>query len=432
MSLNDALRSIMMRGMVIDMNDAKLQTLDELRAFLDGTLTVEFSLAPEERYEFVARTARRFGYQRLRRPDKSVVLRFLRHVSGYSRQQLTRLVGRAGTQAGLVKRYRGSRTSFTRTFTDADVRLLAHTDTLHGTLSGPATKKLMERAFRVFDDTAYERLAGISVAHLYNLRKRAGYLRLRKTWTKTRPVKLAIGERRAPAPNNRPGYLRLDSVHQGDQDGLKGVYHINAVDCVTQYEALASCERISEAFLIPVLEELLLSFPFPILGFHVDNGSEYINHRVAALLNKLLIEEFTKSRSRHSNDNALVESKNGAIVRKHLGYSHIPQRFAAQVNAFCRDHLNAYVNFHRPCLFAEIITDTKGRERKRYPYKLMMTPYEKFKSLPNAVQFLKNGVTFETLDAQAHAMSDNDAAQRLNTARATLFKTIFNRSKSAA
>ena len=221
-------------------------------------------------------------------------------------------------------------------------------------------------------------------------------------------------------------------MHQGDQDGLKGLYHINAVDCVTQYEALATCERISEAFLIPVLEALLTSFPFPILGFHVDNGSEYINHHVAELLNKLLIEEFTKSRSRHSNDNALVESKNAAIVRKHLGYSHIPQRFASLVNAFCRDQLNPYINFHRPCLFAETITDPKGRQRKRYPYKLMMTPYEKLKSLPNAEQLLKNGITFEQLDAQALAMSDNDAAQRLNTARATLFKTIFNRSKSAA
>jgi len=422
----------MMQGMVIDMNDAKLQTLEQVRAFLNGTVTVEFSVAANERYDFVARTVRRFGYACLKRPDKAVVLRFLQRVSGYSRQQLTRLVGRAGTRAPLRKRYRASRTSFARTFTEADVRLLAHTDTLHGTLSGLATKKLMERALRLFDDPRYARLATISVAHLYNLRKRAGYVRHRQAWTKTRPVSQAIGERRAPAPNNRPGYLRVDSVHQGDQDGIKGLYHINAVDCVTQYEVLATCERISEAFLIPVLETLLASFPFPILGFHVDNGSEYINHHVAALLNKLLIEEFTKSRSRHSNDNALVESKNGSIVRKHLGYSHIPQRFAALVNTFCRDHLNPYVNFHRPCLFSETITDAKGRQRKRYPYKLMMTPYEKLKSLPQPEQFLKPGITFQLLDAQAHAMSDNDAAQRMNTARATLFKTIFNRSKTAA
>ena len=146
----------------------------------------------------------------------------------------------------------------------------------------------------------------------------------------------------------------------------------------------------------------------------------------------MLIEEQTKSRSRHSNDNAQAESKNGAIVRKHLGYSHIPQRFANLVNAFCRDHLNPYVNFHRPCLFAETITDAKGRQRKRYPYKLMMTPYEKLKSLPKTEQFLQPGITFAQLDAQATAVSDNDAAQRLNDARAILFKTIFNRSTKAA
>ena len=432
MSLKAQLGSIMIRGMVIDMNDQQLLTLAQLQAFVDGTVAVDFQVTGEERYGFIARTLRRFGYARLKRRDKGVVLRFLGRVSGYSRQQLTRLVERVCSQAPLLKRYRASRTSFARTFTSADVLLLAHTDTLHGTLSGPATKKLMERAYRVFADARYERLALISVAHLYNLRKRTGYLRRRQVWTKTRPVTIPIGERRAPAPNNRPGYLRVDSVHQGDQDGVKGLYHINAVDCVTQYEGVGSCERISEAYLIPVLAELLASFPFVILGFHVDNGSEYINRHVAELLNKLLIEEFTKSRSRHSNDNAQAESKNGAIVRKHLGYSHIPQRFAALVNAFDRDYLNPYVNFHRPCLFAETITDAKGRQRKRYPYKLMMTPYEKFKSLPLAEQFLKPGITFSQLDALAGAMSDNEAAERLNKARATLFKTIFNRSKTAA
>ena len=226
--------------------------------------------------------------------------------------------------------------------------------------------------------------------------------------------------------------MRVDSVHQGDLDGIKGVYHINAVDCVTQYEGVATCEKISEAFLLPVLEALLLSFPFVIHGFHSDNGSEYINKRVAKLLNKLLIEEQTKSRSRHSNDNAQAESKNCAIVRKHLGYSHIPQCFAALVNAFCRDYLNPYINFHRPCLFAETITDAKGRQRKRYPYKLMMTPYEKLKSLPEAQQYLKHDITFKQLDAQADEISDNEAAQRLNDARAILFKTILNRSKAAA
>jgi transposase InsO family protein len=424
--------SIMMRGMVIDMNDEQLHTLAQLQAFLDGTAAVDFAVAAEARYDFIARTVWRFGYGRLKRVDKGVVLRFLERVSGYSRQQLTRLVKRGSDRRPLSKRYRASRTRFACTYTSADVLLLAHTDTLHSTLSGVATKKLMERAYGLFGDARYERLAAISVAHLYNLRKRAGYQHHRQVWTKTRPVTVCIGERRAPAPNNQPGYLRVDSVHQGDRDGVKGVYHINTVDCVTQYEGVATCERISEAFLIPVLEALLESFPFVIQGFHSDNGSEYINRHVAQLLNKLLIEEHTKSRSRHSNDNAQAESKNGAIVRKHLGYSHIPQRFATLVNAFCRDHLNPYINFHRPCLFAETITDAKGRQRKRYPYKLMMTPYEKLKSLDSAEHYLKPGMTFPQLDANAVAMSDNDAAQRLNDARAILFQTIFNRSKTAA
>src|SRR5271167_2180459 len=412
----------MMQRMVIHMNDGQLQTLAQLQAFLEGTTAVDFAVAAEERYGFIGRTVRRFGYRRLKRAQKAVVLRFLERVSGYSRQQLTRLVKRGGAErAPLEKRYRGSRTSFSSVYTLADVLLLAHTDSLHGTLSGPATKKLMERAHRMFGDPRYERLAAISVAHLYNLRRRQGYRRHRQVWTKTRPVTIPIGTRRAPAPNNRPGYLRVDSVHQGEQDGLKGIYHINAVDCVTQYEAVATCERISEAFLIPVLEELLLSFPFVIRGFHSDNGSEYINRHVAELLNKLLIEEHTKSRSRNSNDNAQAESKNGSIVRKHFGYSHIPQRFARVVNDFCRDQLNPYINFHRPCLFAETITDPKGRQRKRYPYKLMMTPYEKLKSLPKPEQFLKPEITFEQLDAQASAISDNDAARRLIDARAILF-----------
>jgi transposase InsO family protein len=422
----------MIEGMVIDMNDKQLASLAQVKAFLAGTIAVDFVVAHSEQYAFITRTLQRFGYRGLGRADKGVVLRFLERVSGYSRQQLTRLVKRGSKGSPLRKRYCASRTSFGCTYTAADVRLLAGMDTLHGTLSGLATKKLMERACRLFGDARYERLAGISVAHLYNLRQRPVYQRLRQVWTKTRPVTVAIGERRAPAPDNQPGYLRVDSVHQGDRDGVKGVYHINTVDCVTQYEGVATCERISEAYLIPVLAALLDSFPFVLKGFHSDNGSEYINRDVAKLLNKLLIEEQTKSRSRHCNDNAQVESKNAAIVRKHLGYSHIPQRFAALVNDFCRDHLNPYINFHRPCLFAETITDAKGRQRKRYGYAMMMTPYEKFKSLDRAAQFLKPGITFAQLDAQAMAMSDNEAAQQLNDARAVLFKTIFNRSNKAA
>lgn len=215
-------------------------------------------------------------------------------------------------------------------------------------------------------------------------------------------------------------------MHQGDLDGKKGVYHINAVDEVTQFEVVCTVERISEQYLLPALEQLLETFPFRVLGFHSDNGSEYINQRVTGLLEKLRIE-FIKSRSRQSNDNALAESKNGAVVRKQFGYSHIPQRFAALINDFNRQYLNPYINFHRPCFFPETRTDDQSKQRKVYRYETMMTPYDKLKSLPGAEDYLKPGVRFETLDSVAHQISDNQAADRLQKARQTHFKTIQGR-----
>lgn len=149
------------------------------------------------------------------------------------------------------------------------------------------------------------------------------------------------------------------------------------------------------------------------------------------MLDKLAVE-FTKSRPRHSNDNGLAETKNGAIVRKHLGYGHIPQRYAVQVNAWCAEYLNPYVNFHRPCLFAEEITDKKGKTKKRYPLALVQTPFEKLASLPGVEQSLRPGITLESLRAQALALSDNAAAERMNQARQKLFLSIHRRSSKAA
>lgn len=419
--------------MVIDMNETELKTVAQLRAFLNGTLAVEFQPLGEgrPRYAHIAAVLRRLGYRRLKRQEKGVVLRYLERTTGYSRQQLTRLVRRVLDGEALRLRHAAPRAGFRRQFTPADVALLAETDALHHTLSGPATCVLMRRALEVYGDDRYERLAGLSVAHLYNLRRAAGYEARRRHWTNTRGHSVPIGERRAPAPQGRPGFIRIDSVHQGDEDGVKGLYHINAVDCVTQFEVVATCEKLSEAYLLPVLEALLDAFPFTLLGFHADNGSEYINKTVARLLENLRAE-FTKSRPRHSNDNGLVETKNGAIVRKHLGYSHIPQHHAAEVNAFCQAFLNPYINFHRPCFFAETFTDEKGKTRKRYTLKHMMTPYEKLKSLLNAKDFLKPGVRFEQLDPIAHAQSDNESARQLNEARTQLFLSINRRSKHAS
>ena len=240
----------------------------------------------------------------------------------------------------------------------------------------------------------------------------------------TRPVHIAIAERRRPRPFGQPGYLRVDAVHQGDLDGVKGLYHLNLVDEVTQFQFVGSVERIETPCLAPVLEALLRAFPSRVRGFHADNGSEFINRKVAALLEALHIGEFTKSRPRRSNDNALVESKNGSVIRKHLGRGHIPGRYAERVNAFTQRVLSPYLNFHRPCLFPVEEVDAKGRVRKRYPHANVMTPYEKLKSLPGAAACLKPGISFGHLDAVAAEMSDNDAARALNQARDRLLASI--------
>ena len=411
--------------MIVRLDTHRLQTLDQVREFLAGSRSLD--LHPQTRaeaYAFVAETLERFDYPRRGKADKGLLRRLLVKVAGLSRAQVTRLLHQHRT-TGAISDRRGPRRPFPRRYTKADVGLLAEVDALHGTLSGPATRKLCDRALHIFGDRRFERLAAVSNGHLYNLRRSTTYQRRRGAMpAPTRPVHIAIAERRRPRPFGQPGYLRVDAVHQGDLDGIKGLYHLNLVDEVTQFQFVGSVERIETPCLAPVLEALLRAFPFRVRGFHADNGSEFINRKVAALLEALHIGEFTKSRPRRSNDNALVESKNGSVIRKHLGRGHIPGRYAKRVNAFTQRVLSPYLNFHRPCLFPVEEVDAKGRVRKRYPHANVMTPYEKLKSLPGAAACLKPGISFGQLDAVAAEMSDNDAARALNQARDRLLASI--------
>jgi transposase InsO family protein len=409
------------------MNINDLTTIEQLEQFLTGTQSIAFLVASNKKdiYRDIQRTLVRFRYPTLNKGSKGVVVRFLIKITGYSRQQITRLI-KQYCVTGKIERQQRIYQGFERLYTVEDISLLASLDERHNTLSGPATKKLCERAYAIFKQTQYQRLAGISVAHVYNLRKSKPYLRQRYTFEKTRPKVALIGERKKPRANGEPGFIRIDTVHQGDQDKQKGVYHINAVDEVTQFEVVCTVEKISELYLMPAIEQLLDCFPFVIKGFHSDNGSEYINYKVAKLLSKLLIE-FTKSRSRQSNDNAQVESKNGSVIRKLFGYAHIPQRWASLINEFNHKTLFPYINYHRPCFFPKTITDSKGKGKKTYPYECMMTPYDKLKSIENAINYLKPDITFEILEKVALSQNDDQAAEQLQKERSKLFKTINER-----
>jgi len=399
-------------------------SLEQIRAFLEASDEVEFEGCQREQvYGWVEATLRAQNWSGLRRASRGLVRRYLAKMTGMSRAQITRLIRLyVAGQAVKPKPYRRHR--FARRYSWADIELLASVDEAHETLSGPATQKILQREFHDFGDPRYVALARLSVAQLYRLRRSRTYRQRRWTYQPTHPVQIAIGERRAPQPEGRPGYLRVDTVHQGDLEGVKGVYHINAVDEVTQWQIVGATPQISEAWLIPVLEAMLEQFPFRIRGFHSDNGSEFINHTVAKLLNKLLIEQ-TKSRPRHSNDNGLAETKNGAVVRKHMGYGHIAAQHAQAIEVFYEQHFNPYLNFHRPCGVPEPILQTKGKVKKVYRW--YATPWENLRRLPGLAGYLKPEVTIESLDRLAHAKSDTTAAAEMQEAKRKLFASFPQR-----
>jgi transposase InsO family protein len=409
------------------MQDGEKLSLEQIRAFLEASDAVRFEARHRgERYEWVNETLREQGYERLARSGKGLVRKYVAKMTGLSRAQVTRLIG-CYLRGEEVKARRYRRHRFPSRYTGADCELLAAVDEAHGTLSGPATRKILEREWHDFGDRRFQRLAAISVAHLYNLRRSRMYRQRRISYQPTKPTPVSIGERRAPKPEGRPGYVRVDTVHQGDLDGVKGVYHINAVDEVTQWQVVGAVPQISEAWLMPVLEAMLEQFPFHIRGFHSDNGSEFINHTVARLLQKLLIEQ-TKSRPRHSNDNGLAESKNGAVVRKHMGYLHIGSEHAAGIQQFYEEHFNPYLNFHRPCGQPELVSSSKGKLKRVYRW--YATPWEKLRSLPGVAGHLKAEVTIASLDQRAGRLSDTEAAEQMQAAKRKLFES-FQQPRSA-
>jgi transposase InsO family protein len=404
--------------LLVLMNLKKLPGIDEIPNILKGIEEFEVRRNKKGYQEWLNFGLNEYGYKQLNRKEKGLVFEFFKKVTGLSRAQLHRLIhnwkhGKSNSKT-ISKRPR-----FNRKYTDDDIRLIAQTDNLHLRLNGAATKYIFEREYTLFKKPEYERLSKISISHLYNLRQSSQYQRQSMTYTHTQATKNNIGERRKPFPDGKPGYIRIDTVHQGDLNGKKGVYHINAVDEETQWQVVATVEGISERFMMPVLEQILASFPFIIIEFHSDNGSEFINTQVAAMLKKMMID-LTKSRARKTNDNALVESKNGAVVRKHFGYCHIPSNEADAYNRYNFEMLNRYLNYHRPCFFPECTMNKKGKIKKVYPYSKMKTPYEKLKSIENAENFLKPGISFDDLDKVALQYSDNEFAERMVKARADL------------
>jgi transposase InsO family protein len=405
----------------ISVHDAEKLSLEAIGRFVEASEELRFEGQNRQQvYGWLEQVLVQQEYCQQGKAARGLVRRYIEKMTGMSRSQVTRLIARY-TATGLVRPTVYQRRRFPDRYTRADIELLASVDEAHETLSGPATRRILEREVELYGKQEYARLAGISVAHLYNLRKCQRYRERRLNYIKTRPTAVSIGERRKPDPQGRPGYLRLDTVHQGDQPEAKGVFHINAVDEVLQWQVVGSTPRISEAYLKPVLEDMMRQFPFRIRGFHTDNGSEFINKTVAELLNKLLIEQ-TKSRPRQSGDNGLVETKNGAVIRKHIGYGYIDAGHADRINSFYRQFLNPYLNYHRPCAQPDVEIDEKGRKRVRY--RRYQTPLETLLALDKPAQYLRQGLSINALKRIAAVLSDTEAALRMQQAKNRLFEKL--------
>jgi len=410
-------------SMNITMKNDNLSTIEDLEVFLQGNTRVSIKIKGREaKYKFIRDTFVKFNYLQLRKKDRGTVKRYIQKLTHYGDRQLKRLI-LEWKQGGLKYTKGRVRGAAKPKYGVDDIALLILTDIAQKTRSAVATKETLKREYLVFGKMEYENIARISTGHIYNIRKnKHQYLSSEAIrYTKTQPVSVPIGTREKPIPYGKAGFIRVDSVHQGDKDGEKGVYHINLVDEVTQWEIVGCVPRITDEYMEPLLEAMLEQLPFAVVNFHSDNGSEYINEKVAKILNRLKVKQ-TKSRPRKSNDQALVEGKNGSVIRKHMGRNFIPKSAAMLIGDFYVSWFNPYLNYHRICSYATDKMDKRGKIRKVYD--LHTTPYERLKSLPADKQNLRPGVLFAELDKFAYAESDNEFALNMQEAKRVLFRSI--------
>ncbi|HEX9151262.1 MAG TPA: DDE-type integrase/transposase/recombinase [Flavobacterium sp.] len=410
--------------MKITMYSSPPKSLNQVEKFLQIENCKFEALDKKEAYRFIRKTTWNLKYNKLSKPQKGKILQYLTKSLGYSQIQIKRLVGKAVKGKLLDPKSTKNKTSFHKTFLTEDIKLLAEFDGLANYPNGYALIENFRRMYQEFNDLRFEKLAGISNGHIYNLRKTNTYKRVSLKFEHTKPIsENMIGIREKPDPQGRPGYIRVDSVHGGEKDGEKGVYYINLVDEVTQFEIVVCVQRISERFLTEVWSEILVSFPFRIVNFHSDNGSEFINKIVADILNRLHIKQ-TKSRPRHSNDNGLVESKNGWIIRKHFGYIYAHEECAPTINNFLNQYFNSFLNYHRPCAFSTEVHQANGKIKviyKREDYKI---PYAKLKEIDPKGEYLRQGQTYAKLDKIAKEYSDYEYLKMMKEEHLKMLRKI--------
>jgi hypothetical protein len=178
--------------------------MEQIQAFLESSGEVGFKgQNREEVYGWVNQTLRQQRYEELKRSGRGLVRRYMEKMTGMSRAQTTRLIT-VYLRGDAVKPLAYRRRRFPRRYTGEDIALLASLDAAHETLSGPATKKLLQRACYNFGDRRYQNLAGISVAQLYRLRASRAYRERGIKYQATEPTRYRSGSGESRSREARP------------------------------------------------------------------------------------------------------------------------------------------------------------------------------------------------------------------------------------
>src|SRR5260370_27989301 len=207
------------------MEEGRALSLEEIRVFLEASEGIRFEgKNRKEIYGWVKQTLVVQQYEAQGKAWKGLLRSYLSKMRGCSRAQVTGLIGQYLEQ-GNIEEKTYHRRRFPSLYTRRDSEVLGEVDEADETLSGPATQKILYREFYEFGNRDYQRLAQISMAHIYNLRKSGTYRKRRIAYQATRPTAVNIGERRKPDPHGRPGYLPADTGQQGDPARDKGGDH---------------------------------------------------------------------------------------------------------------------------------------------------------------------------------------------------------------
>lgn len=401
------------------------KTIKAVEAFInyDSHNQNEYQLkTQEEKYKLIKQTTWNLFYVRKRKNDKTKIIKYLSTITGYEPHYLKRLIKKS-LKGKLHKKPYPKRNTFYEKYTSTDIMLLAELDMLFKYPNGISLAQVCKLEFTNYNNTDFTRLSEISKSYIYNLRQEPRYQQLALKFTHTQKSKVKIVKRAKPHPNNIPGFIRVDSVHYGDHGEDKGCFFINLCDEVTQWEVVICVTSLLEEKVIPSIVSALEYFPFKIIHFHSDNGSEFINHHLAELLNARLIEQ-TKSRARHSTDNGLIESKNAHVVRKYFGHFFISSRYCDRISIFLKDYFYQFMNFYRVCLFPTKETDDNGKETILYKQEDATTPLLKLKSVDPEGKCLKEGLSYERLEKENRLDNLMVFMRRFDQEFRTLFKDI--------